>query len=131
MNQHDEQGSVTLEAVLIFPALIFTIMTVIQVALFAHAAGLVDAAAREGARAARLSGVADVGRQRAAEFLDRHGHQVVLDQAVIADTHNGIAVVEVTGHATPILPGLSLPVHGYSAGPIEGFDAFSPTGVTP
>jgi Flp pilus assembly protein TadG len=122
MNQHDEQGSVTLEAVLIFPALIFTIMTVIQVALFAHAAGLVDAAAREGARAARLSGVADVGRQR---------HQVVLDQAVIADTHNGIAVVEVTGHATPILPGLSLPVHGYSAGPIEGFDAFSPTGVTP
>ncbi len=79
MRQPDnERGSVTLEAVLVLPVLLVTIVAIIQVALFAHAANLADAAAREGARSLRLSGHVDVGRERAMSFLRDHGSQVVL-----------------------------------------------------
>jgi hypothetical protein len=126
--RRDQRGSVTLEAVLLFGVVIFTIMMVIQVALFAHASGLADAAAREGTRALRLSGAPKAGEEQAASFLRQHGAQVVLDPAVGAETRGGVGSVEVTGHAVTLIPGLSLPVRGFSSGPVEAFD---PVGATP
>jgi hypothetical protein len=119
----DERGSVTLEAVLILPVLLISIMAIVQVALFAHASGLVDAAAREGTRSLRLSGQVDVGRERAMAFLRDHGAQVVLEPMVGAGSVRGVASVDVSGRAVSLLPGLSLPVHGHSAGPVEAFTA--------
>jgi hypothetical protein len=119
---------VTLEAVLLLPVVILTIMTVVQVALFAHASRLADAAAREGARTLRLSGAPEAGEERATSFLERHGSQVVLDPVVGAETRNGAGSVEVTGHAVAVIPGLSLSVRGFSSGRIEGFD---PVGTAP
>lgn len=124
---HDERGSVTLEAVLVLPALLFTMMVIVQVALFAHAANLADASAREGARSLRLTGQADVGRQRAMDFLHEHGAQIVLEPVVGTQADRGVASVEVSGRAVPLLPGLSLPVHGHSAGPVEAFTAVQVT----
>jgi hypothetical protein len=118
---------VTLEAVLVLPALLFTIMAIVQVALFAHAANLADASAREGTRSLRLSGQEDVGRQRAMDFLHEHGAQIVLEPLVGAQVTRGIASVEVSGRAVTLLPGLSLPVHGHSAGQVEAFTAVTVT----
>jgi hypothetical protein len=114
---------VTLEAVLVLPALLFTIMTIVQVALFAHAANLADASAREGTRSLRLTGQVDVGRQRAMDFLREHGAQIVLEPVVAAQAARGVASVDVSGRAVALLPGLSLPVHGHSTGPVEAFTA--------
>ena len=124
---HGERGSVTLEAVLVLPALLFTMMVIVQVALFAHAANLADASAREGARSLRLTGKADVGRQRAMDFLHEHGAQIVLEPVVGTQAVRGVASVEVSGRAVALLPGLSLPVHGHSAGPVEAFTAVKVT----
>ena len=118
----------TLEAVLLLPVVLVTIMAVVQVALFAHASGLADAAAREGARALRLSGDREIGRERATTFLERHGAEIVLDPAVEAESRGGTASVEVSGHAVTLLPGVSFPVRGHSSGPVE---RFSPAGVAP
>ncbi|HVW35615.1 MAG TPA: TadE/TadG family type IV pilus assembly protein [Acidimicrobiia bacterium] len=117
----DEQGSVTLEAVLVLPVLLLSIMAVVQVALFAHASNLANTAAREGTRSLRLTGQDDTGRERAAEFLHDHGAQVVLEPAVVAGSRQGVASVDVSGRAVSLIPGLSFPVHGHSAGPIEAF----------
>jgi Flp pilus assembly protein TadG len=126
--QRDERGSVTLEAVLLLPVVILTIMTVVQVALFAHAAHLADAAAREGTRTLRLSGAVEAGKEHASTFLQRHGAQVVLDPVIAAEARDGVGSVEVAGHVAGVIPGLSLSVRGFSSGPLEGFDA---VGATP
>ncbi len=118
----------TLEAVLLLPVVLVTITAVVQVALFAHASGLADAAAREGARALRLSGESQIGRERATSFLERHGAEIVLDPIVDAGSWGGTASVEVSGHAVTLLPGLSFPVRGHSSGPVEDF---TPVGVAP
>ncbi len=118
----------TLEAVLLLPVVLVTIMAVVQVALFAHASGLADAAAREGVRAVRLSGEPESGRERAATFLKRHGAEIVLDPVVDAEAGTDTASVEVSGHAVTLVPGVSFPVRGHSSGPVEGF---TPVGVAP
>ena len=79
-------------------------------------------------RTLRLSGAPKAGEERAATFLRQHGAQVVLDPAVGAETRDGVGSVEVTGHAVALIPGLSLPVRGFSSGPIEAFD---PVGAKP
>lgn len=119
----DQRGSVSLEAVLILPVLVLSIMAIVQVVLFAHAARLADAAAREGTRALRLSGQVDNGRTRAEEFLQQHGTQMVLEPVIGARSVGDVASVDVSGRAVAVVPGLSFPVHGHSAGPIETFTA--------
>ena len=42
-----------MQAVLVFPALLFTVMLIIQFALYLHAQSLAEAAAQDGAAAAR------------------------------------------------------------------------------
>lgn len=125
--RRDERGSVTLEAVLVLPVLLLSIMAIIQVVLFAHASRLADAAAREGARALRLSGQVDDGRTRAEGFLQEHGAQMVLEPVVGARSVGGVASVDVSGRAVAVVPGLSFPIHGHSAGPVEAFTAATVT----
>jgi Flp pilus assembly protein TadG len=118
-----ERGSVSLEAVLVLPAVLVTLLVIIQVALVAHASHVADAAAREGARAVRLSGSAEAGRERAVRFLDRLGRDVVLDPEVTASAAGDSVAVEVTGRAATLLPGFDLGVSGRSSGTVERFDA--------
>jgi len=125
--RHGQRGSVTLEAVLVLPVLLLSIMAVVQVVLFAHASRLADAAAREGTRALRLSGQVASGRAQAELFLQQHGAQMVLEPVVGARSDGGLASVDVSGRAVTVLPGLSFPVHGHSAGPVEAFTAVKVT----
>ena len=118
-----QRGSVTLEAVLVLPVLLLSIMAIVQVVIFAHASRLADAAAREGTRALRLSGRVNDGRTRAEGFLQQHGAQMVLEPVIAARSVGGLASVDVSGRAVAVVPGISFPVHGHSAGPLEAFTA--------
>lgn len=116
-----EDGSSTLELVLVFPVVLLAIAVVVQAALWAHAVHVVDAAAREGARAARLSGDPADGRTRAEAFLGEHGRTVVLSPAVTTEVGRETAAVTVRGRAIPLLPGITLPLQAASSGPVERF----------
>ena len=119
--RHRQRGSVSLEAVLLMPILVATLMTIVQVALYAYAARLADAAAREGTRTVRLVGDPDAGRERAATFLSSHGAKIVLEPVVDAKATAGVASVVVRGQAVSVIPGLRVGVTAQSSGPVEAF----------
>ena len=103
------------------PILVITMMTVVQVVLYAHASRLADAAARQGTRTVRLAGDADAGRERAATFLASHGAKIVLAPVVDAQVAAGVASVMVRGGAVSVVPGVHLAVTARSSGPVEAF----------
>lgn len=124
--ESQETGAVTTETVLVTPALLLLLMLIVHFALWFHAYHLATAAAQEGARAARLEGGTEAaGREKATQLLDALGRKVIVERQVVssrppdADT----ARVEVTGYATPVVPGLRLAVRGVSEGPVERFRA--------
>lgn len=122
MNRHRRQsGSAALDLVLVFPAVLFALTALVQGAMWAHGLHVVDAAAREGARAARLSGDPRAGRVGAETFLHRYGAEAVRSPAVAADIKGGVARVAVRGRAVALLPGLTLPLQGASSGGVERF----------
>ncbi|MEW6475431.1 MAG: TadE/TadG family type IV pilus assembly protein [Actinomycetota bacterium] len=119
--QRRESGSASLDLVLVFPAVLFALAALVQGALWAHGDHVVDAAAREGARAARLSGNPTAGKAGAEAFLHRYGRDVILSPDVAADVKAGVARVTVQGRAVPLLPGLALPLRATSSGEVERF----------
>lgn len=122
-----ERGDATVEAVLAVPVLLLLIATVIQFGLYYDAAHTVQAAAREGVRAARVEGgsAAD-GQQRAAEFMATAAPTLVRDVNVVATRDADTARVDVRGVVHSIVPGLTLTVHADAESPVERFRADSP-----
>jgi len=118
-----DSGSVTLESVLVIPLLVLTLLAVIQVALVAYSGHVAGFAAREGARAFRLTGDAEDGRAQARDFLRHLGAVTVLEPSITASRIGDDAVVDVIGHAPALLPGFHLTVAGHSRGPLERFAA--------
>lgn len=123
--QRRERGAVSAELVVATPLLLLLVLAVVQFALWQHAVHVADAAAQEGARSARLEGgSAAAGQARAEEMLGRLGRTTVLDPHVTVRRDKERARVEVTGHASSVLPFLRLPVEAASEGPLERFRAF-------
>ena len=115
------------ETAVIVPVAMVVILVLVQVALWAHAAQVVQAAAAQGdqvARAYRSSATA--GAAAARSFLDRLGGGVVTGAQVASSvTPAGMAEVSVSGRAASILPFFSLPVSAHSIGPVQ---AYRPSG---
>lgn len=123
MSRHtDERGSASLETALVFPALLFTLAILIQAVLYGFSSHVVTSAAREGARAARLSGDPMTGRRHAEQFLTRFGSETVTDRHVDVASDGRTVTVTVTGRATQLLPGFAPEVDGRSSGPVERFE---------
>ncbi len=117
-----ESGAATLEAVLVFPVLLLLIMSSIQVALWYHSAALADAAAQDGARAARVQGGnANDGIDRANQLLDQAGPSLLVGRRVTASRSPQVVRVDVRGHCIQLVPFVSLPVHGVAESPTESF----------
>lgn len=117
-----EDGSSTVEVVIVFPLLILTLMLVFQFAFWYHARHVALAAAEEGARAARVdTGTAAAGAARAERFLGDLGPSVMVNPKVSASRNLDVARVEVSGQARNVVPGLRLPIRQASQGPIERF----------
>ena len=117
-----ERGSVTAELVVASPLLLLLVLLVVQFALWQHAVHVAEAAAQEGARAARLEGGnAALGEATAERFLARLGRSVVAEPEVTARRDAERARVEVRGYATAVMPFLRLPIRGASEGGVERF----------
>ena len=124
-----ERGDATTEIVIAVPMLILFILCVMQFVLWGHAGAVANAAAVEGARAARTDGgsAAD-GRQTALDFIAATGPRQVLDPVVTVTSDAERARAVVDGRVPRLVPFLSLRVHAVSEGPLERFTA--PAGGT-
>jgi Flp pilus assembly protein TadG len=123
----DERGDATTELVLVTPVLLFLIAFVVQFALWYHASHVAEAAAQEGARAARAyGGSAAAGQERAEHFLAETGPTIVVEPEVTATRDATTARVEVHGHSPSVVPGLRWAVTATAKSPTERL-----TGITP
>jgi Flp pilus assembly protein TadG len=119
-----DRGAGTTEVVLVTPVLLFLVMLVIQFGLWYHAQHVAQAAADEGARAAKVeNATARDGISRASAFLDQSSTGLINDRNVDATRTLEVATVTVTGHVAAVVPGLDLSVTAKAVDPVERFRA--------
>jgi len=123
-SRRPDDGSVTLEIVVLVPAILAVIFGVIQGAFVFHARHVALAAASEGlAVASGLGSSAEAGRTAAADFVDAAGGvEVLISTSVTAVRSPVAAEVTVAGQAPSLIPGVSgWAVSQTAAGPVERF----------
>ena len=127
-----EQGSSTIELVLLTPVLLALLFGLIQAALLWQARHLVGVAAQHGARLARTSTAqyqnagGDPGTDKAVHtstlgYLRQVGGKSLTNVHVVLRRGAGFVTVTVTGTAIGVLPGTSVQVSGSSRTPEERF----------
>lgn len=117
-----DSGSASTELVIVMPLLLLLVLASVHVGLWFHARHLVNAAAQEGARAARASGATDSdGHDRAQQILGDLGSNSVTSPAIVVTRSGSSVTVSVTGQAPPVIPGLTMSVSASSTSPIEEF----------
>jgi hypothetical protein len=118
----DDCGSTVVEAVLVVPVIMLLLLALVQMALWAHAAQVVQLAASEGDRSARsYGGGAVAGVNLADSILHQSGSDLSSSDAIVSVLPGDLARTEVSGSAVTILPGLSFPVSAVVVGPIQEF----------
>lgn len=118
----DERGQVTAELVIIMPLLMTLILVIAQVALWAQATHIAQAAASEALSATRVQGgTVQAGDAEAAQVLAQLGTATLRDPRVTVTRDAARASVTVHGSASAVVPFLQLPVHAEAAGPVEAF----------
>lgn len=123
--QRDERGSVSIELVILLPALFAVMFLGMQAALFYQARTVAIAAAQEGARAAGgENGKASDGVSAASSFIAAAGGNDILTSASAKANRTATTVtVTVTGHSLSVIPGWK-PVIAQSASlPVERLTA--------
>lgn len=118
-----DAGGSPLEFVIGFPLVLLMLMVIIQFAVFHHARHIAEAAAQEGARAARQnSGSSTSAETTARRYLDELGSDFVISAAVTV-THPDTQTVRVRirGRAPQLVPFLRLRLDQSSQGAIEEF----------
>jgi Flp pilus assembly protein TadG len=113
---------VVVEAVLVIPVLMLVLLVVVQFALWAHAAQVVQLAASEGDRVARTAdSSAGAGQCRALAVLAASGSGVSSAGATASVLPGDQIEITVTARAVAVLPWLDLPVSAKEVGPIQEF----------
>lgn len=117
----DERGSVSIELVILLPALFAVMFLGMQAALFYHARTVAIAAAQEGARAAGGEhGNESDGVQAAAAFVQEAGGDDVLSGTTTTANRTATTVtVVVEGHSLSVIPGWSPVVRQVASVPVE------------
>jgi hypothetical protein len=113
----DDAGSTTLEMAVIFPAVMATVLLVIQAALYWHARDAALSAAQQGLAVARVAGLR-AGEARAGQVASDLGG--IGSPRAAASAGRQVSVV-VTGAAPSLLPGLTMTVRESAGGPAEVF----------
>ena len=117
-----EAGTASTELVVVMPLLLLLVLVSVHIGLWFHARHIVNAAAQEGARAARAAGATDIdGYDRAQQMLDELGSDAIADPTVTVSRNTRTVTVTVTGEATPVIPGLAIAVQASSTSPLEQF----------
>jgi hypothetical protein len=110
----------TSEVAILFPAVLFFIMLIVQYGLWWHAKQVADGAAAEAAAATRVpTGTEDAGSDAAADFLAEAGN--LTDVTVSVDRGPEFVTVTVTGNAPQLVPGYAWAVTARSVVPVEQF----------
>ena len=113
----DDNGSTTVEIVVIFPAALALVLVVLQAALYWHARDAALSAAQQGLATAEVSGPA-AGAARASQVATGLGGIV----SPHAQASGGpLLRVQVSGAAPSLLPVVAMSVNESASGPSEAF----------
>jgi Flp pilus assembly protein TadG len=123
--QRDERGSVSIELVILLPALFAVMFLGMQAALFYHARTVAIAAAQEGAKAAGgEDGKESDGASAAYSFIvDAGGDDVLTGASATANRTATTVTVTVTGHSLSVIPGWSPLIVQSASLPVERLTA--------
>lgn len=121
----DERGSVSIELVILLPALFAVMFLGMQAALFYHARTVAIAAAQEGAKAAGgQSGKEADGISAASSFVVEAGGDDVLTGASATANRTATTVtVTVQGHSLSVIPGWNPAIVQSASLPVERLTA--------
>ena len=116
-----DRGAVTVQVVVLMPAMFLLMFTGMQAALIYHGRTVALAAAQEGARvAAVMSSTAQAGEVAAAQFVDSAGGQDVLRDATVTATRDATtAQVTVSGTTLTVVPGWVPTITQSAVAPLE------------
>lgn len=121
-----ERGAAVIELAMIMPVVLAVMLLVVQFALWFHGRQVADAAAREGARLARVdtdSWESDA-KERADEVLKAVGPKLLDGATVTAWEEGDQRGVEITATAVqvvPLLPSTTFTITARFGGPVECF----------
>jgi Flp pilus assembly protein TadG len=117
----DQRGSVSIQMVILMPALFAVMFLGMQAALYYHARSVAIAAAQEGAReAGSQHGTRQAGVQVAQDFLgDAGGKDVMTDTGVTGSRSPTTATITVTGLSLSVVPGWRVRVTQSASVPVE------------
>lgn len=117
----NERGSVTVQMVILMPALFSVMFLGLQGALYYHARTVALAAAQEGAREAGSEhGTRETGVATANTFLtDAGGTDVMTATAVSGSRTATTATITVTGKSLSVVPGWHVTVTQSASVPVE------------
>lgn len=97
-------------------------MLIVQFALYLHAQSIAEAAAQDGAAAARRAdGSAASSRAAVNTSLGAMGPRMLTGRSVSVDRSATVARVSVDGQVLALVPGIRLTVHETAEGPVERF----------
>lgn len=110
----------TTQVAVVFPALLFWIMLIVQFGLWYHAKQVADAAAAEAADAAQVVGATDLDGETAADaVLAQSGN--LHDVTIEVDRTVDRVVVTIQGSSPRLVPGFAWEVTGRADAPVERF----------
>lgn len=123
--RRDQRGSVSIELVILLPALFAVMFLGMQAALFHHARTVAIAAAQEGARAAGAEqGRESDGIGAANDFIaEAGGDDVFTGTAATASRTTTAATVTVTGYSLSVIPGWKVRITQSASVPVERLTA--------
>ena len=123
--QRDERGAVSIELVILLPALFAVMFLGMQAALFYHARTVAIAAAQEGAKAAGgENGKETDGVWAASSFVVEAGGDDVLTGATATANRTAASVnVTVRGHSLSVIPGWNPLIVQSASVPVERLTA--------
>lgn len=121
----DERGSVSIELVILLPALFAVMFVGMQAALYYHARTVAIAAAQEGARVAGgENGLEADGISSATSFIaDAGGDDVLPGTTTTATRTATTATVTVQGYSVSVVPGWTPVVRQSASVPVERLTA--------
>ena len=117
---HGDTGVTTSQAAILFPAVLFWLMLVVQYGLWWHAKQVANEAAAEAVDAAQLPRASEAdGDAAARRFLVQTGN--LTDITVVVDRTPALVTAEVKGRAPQLVPGFDWSVTARTQGPVERF----------
>jgi Flp pilus assembly protein TadG len=117
-----DTGALTLSYVIVFPAILFAILVIVQASLYYMAQNLALAAARQGADVAReYNSTNGAGATAAIALINDDGSGMLADEHAVATGTATTVQVTVTGRAWSVLPLLPVRVSETVQEPVERF----------